>query len=99
MLCLGGQIAFTLVLRGGSRNELDDPPAFTKIIKSRALARDVLKILMMFFTFFDVLKTSKLRTFVGQSAYFEPWLTFCYLDAIFNNRALARDVLKILLTF
>ena len=41
------------------------------------------------------MKTSKLRTFVGQSAYFEPVLTFCYLDAIFKNRALAPDVLKI----
>ena len=45
MLCLGGQIAFTLVLLGGSRNELDDPPAFTKILEKRALAGDVLKIL------------------------------------------------------
>ena len=42
MLCLGGQIAFTLVLLKGVPTELDDPPAFTKIIKNRALARDVL---------------------------------------------------------
>ena len=48
-----------------------------------------------FLEFFDVIKTSKLRTFVGQSAYFEPLLTFVYLEAIFKNRALARDVLKI----
>ena len=41
------------------------------------------------------MKTSELRTFVGQSAYFEPLLTFCYLEAIFKNRALARDVLEI----
>ena len=48
MLCLGGQIAFKVVLLAGSRSELDDPPAFTKVIKNRALARDVLKILMIF---------------------------------------------------
>ena len=85
MLCLGGQIAFILVLLGGGRNELDDPPIFTKIIKNRALARDIL----------DVMKTSELRTFAGQSAFFEPLLIFCCLEAIFKNRALARDVLKI----
>ena len=45
------------------------------------------------------MRTSKLRTFVGQSAYFEPRLTFCYLDALFKNSALARDVLKISLIF
>ena len=31
------------------------------------------------------MKTSKSRTFVGQSAYFKPRLTFCYLDAIFKK--------------
>ena len=45
------------------------------------------------------MKTSKLRTFVGQSSYFEPRLTFGYLDAIFKNCALARDVLKNSLLF
>ena len=54
MLCLGGQVAFTLVLLGGSRNELDDPPAFTKIIKNRALSRDVFKILMIFSEFWTL---------------------------------------------
>ena len=45
---LGGRFGFTFLLVGGSRNELDDQPAFTKVIKNRALARDVLKILMIF---------------------------------------------------
>ena len=45
------------------------------------------------------MKTSKLGTFVGHSTLFEPRLTFGYLDAIFKNRALARDVLKISLIF
>ena len=45
------------------------------------------------------MKTSKLRTFVGHSTLFGPRLTFRYLDAIFKNRALARDVLKISLIF
>ena len=41
------------------------------------------------------MKTSKFRTFVGRSAHSEPLLTFCYLEAIFKNRALARDALEI----
>ena len=64
-------------------------PAFPKIIKNRALIRDVFKILMIFKIIFDIMKMSKLRSRAERLQKFDDTLKkYIFIRDVFKNSSI-----------